>query len=334
MFKLKRYKKNPILKPTGLSWENKAVFNCGVCEYKKSIYLLYRAQGDDMISRFGLAKFSNPHMLVERSDKPFMLPEPNSEYETRGIEDPRITKIGETYYIVYVGASKYPNDFTPEPNDITTEWRVRIALASTQDFKVVTRHGVIIDHVDSKDAALFPEKINNQYVLIHRIIPVTKVAISEDLLRFKERGSLFGPRPGMWDSQKVGIGAPPFKTPYGWLIFYHGVDHKQVYRLGAAILGEDPTNTLARTDEPILEPIKSYEKEGLVPNVIFPCGAVETENEYLIYYGGADSVICLAIVSKSEVYKWAERECRIKKEGNDLNYEGVLPMQDNNKTSE
>lgn len=329
MLKLKRYVKNPILRPTNFSWENKAVFNGGVCEFNKSIYLLYRAQGDDMVSQFGLAKLSDPYTLSERLNDPFMLPEPNSEYEVKGIEDPRITKIGETYYIVYVGASKYPNDFTPDPNDITSEWRVRVSLASTQDFKVVTRHGVIIDHVDSKDAALFPEKINNQYVLIHRIIPVTKVAISEDLMRFKERGSLFGPRPGMWDSQKVGIGAPPFKTQYGWLIFYHGVDDKQVYRLGAAILGSDPTVTLARTEEPILEPQLIYEKEGLVPNVVFTCGALETDNEYLIYYGAADCVICLATILKSEVFKWAEKEISTKKDSQNINYLGALPMQDN-----
>jgi len=143
--------------------------------------------------------------------------------------------------------------------------------------------------------------------MVHRVIPHARLAIATDARNYKERGPLFWPRPGMWDSKRIGMGAPPIKTVYGWLLFYHGVDDNMVYRLGLALLDvHNPAIVLGRSSEPILEPEEAYEKEGLVPKVVFTCGAVETSSEYLVYYGAGDAVVGLATVSKDIILKWTK----------------------------
>lgn len=315
--KLVRYSKNPILTPTKNHWEDKWVFNCGATVYKKNVLLLYRAQGSDGISRLGLALMEDGIRLKERSNDPVFGPSTDSEYESHGVEDPRITKIGDTYYILYTAASLYP-PLVPRPEEGRLPgdipWRVRVSLAHTTDFRKFIRHGVIISHIDSKDATLFPEQINKNYVLLHRVYPQMRLAIAPTLHEFhergvKERGVYLWPREGKWDSERVGAGAPPIKTPYGWLLFYHGVNHDLVYRLGILLADlNDPSKILVRSDEPILEPQRSYEKQGQVPNVVFTCGAVEWREQFLVYYGAADSVVGLATVSKKTLYAWFEKE--------------------------
>lgn len=305
--KLKRSSKNPILRPTSNEWESKWVYNCGVFEFDGSIHLLYRAQGEDGVSRFGLAKLSDPESVSERSSQPIFAPDFDTEYEVEGVEDPRVTKVGSTYYIVYVAASHYPPIVPLAAYPRSPDWRVRVSMATTKDFKSFTRFGVIIGHIDSKDAALFPEKVAGNFLLAHRVVPHIRLAIAPDGRNFKERGPLFGPREGMWDGWRIGIGAQPIKSPHGWLLFYHGVNKNKVYRLGLALLDlNDPTLVLARSDEPILEPGDPYEKEGFISNVVFTCGAIETDSEYLVYYGAADAVIGLARIDKETVFSWSK----------------------------
>ena len=309
--KLKRSKKGPILLPTNNTWENRYVFNPAVFELNEQIHLLYRAQGDDMVSRLGLARLGKADAVVERSSDPVFAPDPSSEYEVLGVEDPRVTKIGDKYYILYTAASHYPEIVEFDKAHKRPEhWRVRVSLAYTRDFHSFTRYGVVIGHIDSKDAALFPELINDNYLMVHRVIPHARLAIASDARNYKERGPLFWPRPGMWDSKRIGMGAPPIKTPYGWLLFYHGVGDNNVYRLGLALLDlHNPAIVLGRSSEPVLEPEETYEKEGFIPNVVFACGAIETNQEYLVYYGGADSVVGLATISKEVILKWAKEVC-------------------------
>ena len=91
--------------------------------------------------------------------------------------------------------------------------------------------------------------------------------------------------------------APPIQTDIGWLVIYHGVDSNTVYRAGAALLDlEDPRRVIARTQEPILEPEENFERNGTVPNVVFPEGAVVTNDELKVFYGGADRVCCVASI--------------------------------------
>jgi len=113
------------------------------------------------------------------------------------------------------------------------------------------------------------------------------------------------PRGDSWESVKIGAGAPPIKTEGGWLLFYHGVDEDMVYRLGVALLDlKNPSIVLKRQEEPILEPEKYYELEGIVKNVVFTCGAVEVNNTYYVYYGGGDYVIGVATVKKEDVERF------------------------------
>lgn len=300
---------NPILPPTDQNWENRGVFNPAAFEWQGNIYLLYRAQGQDGISRFGMAKMNSPVEVSQRKTTPVFSPDPDTEYESMGVEDPRVTRVDGEYFVAYVAASKYPPLMTVPAHPRESDWRVRVSLAKTQDFSNWTRYGVIISHIDSKDAALFSEKIDGNFCLLHRVFPHIRIAVAADGRRYKERGPVFGPRDGMWDEVKVGVGAPPIKCPFGWILFYHGVDKNKVYRLGIALLDlHDPSLVIGRTPEPVLEPETSWEKDGQVANIVFTCGAVEDSDNYWVYYGGADTVIGVASISKKEVWDWAKEE--------------------------
>ena len=215
-----------------------------------------------------------------------------NEYETFGVEDPRISLIEGTYYIHYVAVS---------PLGVVTY------LASTEDFVDFRRHGVIFCP-ENKDVAIFPEKIAGKFYALHR--PVSPLfnkqdiwlADSGDLLAWGNHRHLFGPRPGCWDEAKVGAGAVPFKIEQGWLEVYHGVDRDNRYCLGAALLdGAEPWKIIARTNKPILEPQAGYECEGFFGNVVFSCGLLCEGDKVQIYYGAADTVICCAELSLKEI---------------------------------
>jgi predicted GH43/DUF377 family glycosyl hydrolase len=325
--KLVRYRKNPILRPTKNVWESKQVFNTGTTVYRRRVLLLYRAIGQDNISRLGIALLKGGGEVQERLKEPVFVPDPKSEYETLGVEDPRITQINNTvYYVVYTAASLYPPIVPGEnsralsglPGD-GTAWRVRVSLAHTNDFREFARHGVIISHIDSKDAALFPQKFDDHYLLLHRVYPQMRLAIAPSLHEFhahgvKERGVYLWPRPGKWDNERVGGGSQPIETPYGWLIVYHAVDHDLVYRLGFLLTDRmDPSKILIRSDEPVLEPEKTYEKQGAVSNVVFTCGAVDWNDRYLVYYGAADTTVALAWIMKADLFSWIEKELKKQK---------------------
>ncbi|MEK7548436.1 MAG: glycosidase [Patescibacteria group bacterium] len=309
MWHLRRYASNPILAPTNRQWENRAVFNCAATEFEGRVLLLYRAQGSEGISRFGLAFSDDGYHISERLPEPVFEPDSDTEYEQLGVEDPRITKIGQTYYITYTAASRYPpvGDWDDRQHPKGSPWRVRVSVAHTHDFRTFTRHGVIISHIDSKDAALFPEKLDGQFVMIHRVVPDIRLAIADGLTHFKERGPILWPSPSGWDSDRIGVGAPPIKTPHGWVLIYHGVGQNRTYSLGLALLDlDDPTVTLARTTTPILKPEEPYEKRGVVPNVVFSCGAIQRDDQLLVYYGAADKVVGLATMPYQKLLDWAK----------------------------
>jgi len=308
--KLERYRDNPILLPTKNSWENKVVFNCGATIFKDRVALLYRAQGDDGISRLGLAFSDDGYQITERLPEPVFEPDSDTEYEALGVEDPRISKIGDSYYITYTAASFYPSITGHGPERRPSgemPWRVRVSLAHTEDFQTFTRHGVIISHIDSKDGVLFPGRAHGKMMLLHRVIPDIRLAIAEEIHSFKERGPVLWPSGKGWDAVRVGAGAPPIKTPYGWVLIYHGVSEDNSYSLGLALLDpEDPLNVLTRSQEPILSPESRYEKHGQVSSVVFCCGAVEKGDELLVYYGAADSTVGVASIPFSRIVEWAK----------------------------
>lgn len=220
-----------------------------------------------------------------------------ADYETFGIEDPRITLIDKTYYINYVAVS---------PLGVTT------ALASTQDFTSFKRHGVIFCP-DNKDVVIFPEKIQGRYYALHR--PDSGlfhkqdiwIADSPDLKCWGHHKCLMATRPDHWDNVKIGASAVPFKTPQGWLEIYHGVDNNNRYCLGAVLLdANEPWKVLARSTAPIFQPEADYECQGFFANVVFTCGLLAENEKINIYYGAADTTICYAQLPLKETLQTLE----------------------------
>jgi predicted GH43/DUF377 family glycosyl hydrolase len=182
-----------------------------------------------------------------------------------------------------------------------------VFLASTTDFTSVERHGIIRQPED-KNAALLPNRIEGRWVLFHR--PKTQyegghgeiaLSRSNDLVNWSAREKVLEPREGAWwDSLRIGLGPPPLRTEDGWLLVYHGVKDTvagEIYRVGLALLDlKEPTRVLRRLPSWVLAPTAPYERTGDVPNVVFPCGLLhdEASDELRLYYGAADSSICLA----------------------------------------
>lgn len=206
--------------------------------------------------------------------------------EEFGVEDPRITAINGRYYISYVAVSRHGP---------------ATALASTEDFERFEYHGVIFC-AENKDVVLFPEPTGGSFAALHRPVcgtPFTRpemwAARSPDLFHWGDHRPLAVPG-GEWRSGRVGAGAPPILVPDGWLELYHG--NRQASRpgevgayYGAALLldRDDPSRVIAQTPEPILQPEADFEREGFVPNVVFPTGLVRDGRSWLVYYGAADA---------------------------------------------
>jgi len=288
--KLRRYEGNPILKPKPENaWESKNVFNPAVVYDNALIHLLYRAMGRDDISRFGYA-VSIDGFNFFRFDKPVFTPK--LILEPRGCEDPRVVKLGNSYYMTYTAYSVSG---------------MRVCLATTDNFIHWERYEMAWAERNDKNAVLFPEKIDGKYIILHR--PMHKepmgiwISYTDNFADWYGQREVMAPSEGgNWDSAKIGAGAPPIKTEKGWLLIYHGVDEDMVYRLGAAMLSlDDPSKVIYRHPEPILEPERDYEIRGEVPNVVFTCGACEVGDKYYVYYGGADRVICVATVDKEDM---------------------------------
>ncbi|HBC97225.1 MAG TPA: glycosidase [Clostridium sp.] len=225
-------------------------------------------------------------------DKPFIYPE--NEYESFGVEDPRITEIDGRYYITYSSVSKYG---------------VVTSLAVTSDFKSCKKLGNIFS-TENKDVVIFPEKINGKYFALNRPVskstgdPVIWISESYNLLHWGNHKVVAHTRKGHWDSQKIGAGAPPIKTDRGWLELYHGVDDDGHYSMGALLLDIDcPSKIIARSEQPLLAPQKDYETMGFFSNVVFPCGAVEKQGELYVYYGISDNSVGLATANTEDILK-------------------------------
>lgn len=245
------------------------------------------------LSHLRLARSANGYDFeIEKAPALF----PTEIYEEYGIEDPRMTNIENTVYINYTAVSRYG---------------VGVALASTKDFKSYTKHGMILPP-ENKNVVIFPERIDGQYVMMHR--PATTglgnqqiwLGFSDDMFHWGAHWPLMTKRPGMWDSIRIGAGAVPIKTDYGWLEIYHGVNKEQGYCLGAVLLDiNNPRNILARSNIPFLIPETEYERVGFYGNVVFTCGAVVTGAEkdqvVRIYYGAADQYTCRADIAMEDI---------------------------------
>lgn len=205
------------------------------------------------------------------------------DLESYGIEDCRVTQIGDIYCLTYTQVSPHG---------------VGVGLRSTTDWRNVREYGMIFPP-HNKDCAIFDEKVGDKYFALHR--PSSPwlggnyiwIAQSPDLAHWGQHRCIAHSRPGMWDCARVGAGAAPIRTSEGWLEIYHGADAQNRYGLGALLLDLDcPWKVLARSEYPIMEPVADYERTGFFGNVIFSNGHLVDGDDLTIYYGASDSVIC------------------------------------------
>ncbi|MBN1385013.1 MAG: glycosidase [Elusimicrobia bacterium] len=321
--KLKKYEGNPILKPTGKGdWEKVAVLNPGVWRENGTVYMLYRASGEieDYRIYFGLATSKDGYSFKRVSDKPVFGPT-EGEYDGGCVEDARIVKFGEYFYVTYAFRFFPPGMFwkkkTPRPPadaPITVRKNLsRSGLLRSKDLKKFERLGPITpDNIDDRDAVIFPEKINGRYIMMHRPAewvgpeygcekPSIWIAFSEDMLNW-DGNSLLAQSVFEWESAKIGAGPPPIKTAQGWLVIYHGVDNKRIYGTGVMMLDlNDPRKVIARAPDSIMLPEAEFETTGIEHDVVFPTANIIIDGKILVYYGGADIVCCVAEVPLKEL---------------------------------
>ncbi len=296
-----RWEGNPLITLEDIPFPCNTVFNAACAKYEGQYILLLRVEDLTGRSVFALARSDDGYHFT-LDDEPVMTPcnGPGcfGEYERKGIEDPRITKIGDIYYIIYTAVSPYGP---------------LLALAKTVDFKTFERIA-LVSEPENKDGVLFPEKINGKYARLDR--PVAGgianiwISYSDDLITWGRSRCVMTVRDDHWDSWRIGPSSQPIRFDHGWLIIYHGVKAASsgpIYRLGAAVLdGDDPSKVLCRTAIPILSPREYYERVGDVSNVVFSCGAIlEDDGEQLkIYYGASDTCICLGTANINELMQF------------------------------
>ena len=325
-----------ILKPTKNSFESKGVFNPACIKVGNNVHMYYRAWDKNNRSTIGYCKLEGPLKVVERSEKPILFPE--HDYE-KNLEDPRIVKIDDTYYLTYIAYDGKS---------------VRIAYATSKDLKQWEKRGTISPEITydqaedlfricekelkdryflfassykcrtgkdallwDKDAMLFPKKIKGKYVLLHRILPDIQLI---NFKNFKDLNLAYWKKylknlskfvvlqsKHWYETRNIGGGCPPIETDKGWLLIYHAVDDMdkgRTYRAGAALLDKnDPTKVIGHHHTPLFSPDKKYEIEGNIPNVVFPTGSAIFDGRLYIYYGAADTSIAVISMNLKELLK-------------------------------
>lgn len=295
-----RWEGNPILGVEDVPYRCSTVFNGTAAKLGKQYLLLLRIEGQQGFSFFGLAT-SDDGYHFEVEERPVLLPAKEGvfgKYESMGIEDPRATFIEGAFHVLYTAYSPFGT---------------RIAIARTTDFHTYERVA-LASGPGNKDGVLFPEKIRGQYARLDRPIGgdigSIWISYSNDLCSWGRSRVVMTPRSGYWDSYRVGASIPPLRTDRGWLEIYHGTKMTSsgpIYRAGAALLDlDDPSKVLGRSSVPLLSPREDYERIGDVGNVVFPCGAiVEDDGEIKMYYGAADTYLCVATARLSDVVDYA-----------------------------
>ena len=297
----RRYEHNPILSPKDWPYPANAVFNPAAVALNGTTLLLARVEDRRGFSHLTAARSHNGITDWEIDETPTLSPDPESHEERWGLEDARVVRMQESgeYAITCVSFSA---------------GGPLVSVIMTEDFKTFERRGTPFPPED-KDACLFPRRFGGRYVMIHR--PIIRgqahiwISSSPDLHHWGDHEILIPVRSGWWDCHRVGLGTQPLETEAGWLIIYHGVrvtPAGQVYRVGLALLDLDnPRRVVRRTDEWVFSPSMSYEFSGDVSGVVFPTGAVVVKktNELRLYYGAADSSICVAVADMSVILEYA-----------------------------
>lgn len=294
---IERYPKNPILTRDDVPYPVTTVHNAGVVKFNNRYIMLFRSHLKNGRSVIGRADSPDGYTFTVHPE-PFLTPAsdgPFAEYESFGVEDLRINPVDDSFFLTYSAYSCHG---------------VRIALARTADFNKVERIA-FITQADFRNVVIFPEKIKGRYVRLDRphseISPWSIwISYSPDLIYWGDSSVIIKPLSYHWDELKIGPGAPPFKTDKGWLHIFHGVFKTMsgsVYRLGAALHDlENPAKVIGVSDQWILQPEEVWEQTGYVPNVVFTCGAIpEKDGIVKIYWGGADTVMCMGTAKISDL---------------------------------
>ncbi len=332
--KLQRYEGNPILRPRDTYWEKMQVRNPAAWYDCERVVMIYTARTVMNTIYLGLAFSDDGYHFERASDEPWLSPSKEG-FDAGTVEDARMVKIGDTYYVTYMARSIGKEDFEagakatgiPDNEDPTAptwtkNWR-RGGLLTTKDFKTIERLGPITsEHVFDANVILFPEKIGGRFCLIHRPSayvaaesisqnyppeqrPGMHICFSTDLKEWVDDRRIAGPC-FPWEKYKIGGSSQPIRTDQGWLVLYHAVagphPDRFIYRVGVMMLDlDDPTRVIARAPEPILEPEEPWEREGTVPMVVFPNSAVVIDGTLFVYYGGADTVTAVATADLDEI---------------------------------
>lgn len=324
-----------LLKPSKLPFEAQAVLNPGCWQEGKFVHLFYRAVNKNNESSIGYAKLEGPLKVVVRKKKPII--NRDFDYEKKGVEDPRIVKLGDTFYLFYaaydgknaLGAYATSKDLlkfkkrglvTPkisydEAEDMFRESKLKDKYFFFESYyKDKVAKDVLLWE---KDIFLFPEKIKGKFVLVHRILPDIQIIYFRD---FKELTLAFWKEylrhlsdyvilenKYWYESRNIGGGCSPIKTKKGWLLIYHGVEEsnkRKRYHAGAALLDlKNPRKLIGRLRDPLFSPENEWEKKGKVANVVFPTGTAIFDDQLYIYYGAADKRIAVASVDLPSLLK-------------------------------
>jgi len=321
-----------ILEKTNLEFENKAVLNPACIEVNGITHMFYRAVDQSDISSIGYCQLED-NKAVKRLKKPVLSSE--YYYEKNGLEDPRITFLEGTYYLLYTaydGKNALVSYATSKDLIHFTKQGIispRISYDDAEDIfrgsKVMARYSAFEMFYKKmkgkdvllfeKDASIFPRKINGKFALLHRILPGIQIIyfndfseLTENFWRdyFKNLSEFIVLDPVFWfESRNIGGGCPPIETDDGWLIIYHAVEDAasgRIYRASAALLDfKNPLKVLGRLKEPLFSPEDSWEKNGVTDSVVFPTGATIKGKRLYIYYGAADELIAARSVNIREL---------------------------------
>ena len=305
MLIVKRHWENPVLKPDKEnSWEEVGAFNASLAKNKDYYHTVYRAMSSANLSTIGYAKTKD---AVHFTDKRQLI-KPEYDWEKYGCEDPRVTKLGDKYFIFYTALSAFP--FSAEG--------IKLGVATTHDFKNIEKHPVTT--FNSKAMAVFPEKINGKIYAILTVDtdrPPAKISIAS----FDNEKQIWSP--DYWEkwyanlephtlhllrnaNDHIEVGAPPIKTKFGWLIIYSYIKNylssPRTFGIEALLLDlKNPLKIVGRTKDAFLTPDDDYELYGNVPNIVFPSGAVVVGDKLYIYYGAADTTVALATVKLDDL---------------------------------
>jgi len=331
-------KLGPILNPTELAFENLSVLNPGTWQEGSFVHLFYRAIDETHQSTIGYARLQGPTTVVERWEQPILTRD--YEYESKGLEDPRIVRIDDTFYLTYVAHDG--------KNAVT-------CYATSKDLRSFEKKGIITPQIpyhevqkilgDSesrlkdayfyfasyyeenegegvllweKDVFFFPKKIEGKYALIHRVLPDIQIAFFDTFEQLQTRefweqylknlaDYVVLENKHWFESRNIGGGCAPIETKDGWVFIFHTVEATnkgRVYHACAALLDKnDPRKVIGRLHEPLFSPVEEWERQGFVSNVVFPTGTAIFDDILYIYYGAADTRIAVAAVNLNDLLR-------------------------------